>query len=224
MVDTFSLVDAASLGDLKVFLGRSARIGCESVRLIGDSAVLAAYVAVLSPRGLLDAAPTILGLRTFALSERTPFDLTVSVRALLDRLAAHSLTADHGPGPMVVPLPPTDMPVAWTGVTPPRGGWSREGEVSADRLIDAAAAGAADITAALPESPGEAVMHRVRTEVWGRDIPDVAIPIPAGVAFGADSLGFLKRGDVASLHQSGRWTRLTTLRGHILCRAGVTTD
>ena len=38
------------------------------MRLIADSGVLAAYVAVFYPVGLLDETPTVLGLRTFALT------------------------------------------------------------------------------------------------------------------------------------------------------------
>lgn len=51
--------------DLAVFLERAAKLGCEHVRLIGAGSVLAAYVGVLVPSGLLDTAPTVLGLRVF---------------------------------------------------------------------------------------------------------------------------------------------------------------
>ena len=69
MSRTFTLVDSLALGDLHVYLGRAARVDDGSVRLIGGSGVLAVYVSVLHPSGLLDERPTVLGLRTFALTD-----------------------------------------------------------------------------------------------------------------------------------------------------------
>src|SRR3978361_897274 len=101
MVHTFSLVDALSLGDLKVFLGRAARVGTGSVRLIGGQGVLAVYAAVLTPQGLLDDAPTVLGLRTFALHDKNlTFDEIVSIRAFLERLALLSVVVNGETGPV----------------------------------------------------------------------------------------------------------------------------
>src|ERR1700744_3874710 len=87
MSQTFSLVDSLSLGDLQVYLSRAGRIEDGSVRLISGSGVLAVYVAVIYPSGLLDESPTILGLRTFALTDRQDFDAVVPVRSLLERLS-----------------------------------------------------------------------------------------------------------------------------------------
>ncbi|MHB1234673.1 MAG: hypothetical protein ACYCZK_03250, partial [Microbacteriaceae bacterium] len=87
MTATFTLVDSRSLGDLQVFLGRAGRVEDGSVRLIAGSGVLAAYVAILYPVGLLDETPTILGLRTFALTTKDVFDVVVPQRSLVQRLA-----------------------------------------------------------------------------------------------------------------------------------------
>src|SRR5262249_31150171 len=86
MSRSFVLADALALEDLLVFLGRAARIEEGSVRLIGDSGVLAVYVAVLYPIGLLDESPTVLGLRTFALEPGESFDVVVPIRSLVQRV------------------------------------------------------------------------------------------------------------------------------------------
>ena len=43
-------------------------------------------------------------------------------------------------------------------------------------------------------------------------------PIAAGLAFGAHVLGFTAAGEPATISAHGRWTRLTTARGHVLVR------
>ncbi len=221
MVQSFSLIDAASLGDLKVYLGRAARVDNGSVRLIGGLGVLAAYTASLTPKGLLDRTPTVLGLRTFALSSPDPFDATVSIRALLDRLAQLSVMSNSVDGPLEVPLPPAESGIAWAGISPPRGGWQASGAVDAKALDTAARLGIAEVAAAVPADTGEQLVHRVRSEVWGRDLPDLPDglpPIPAGAAFCAVSLGFIIPGDEMSVYASGGWLRLTSRRGHVLVR------
>ena len=67
MSQSFTLTDSQSLSDLIVFLSRSGRVLDGSVRLMASEGVLAVYTAIFYPRGLLDASPTVLGLRTFAL-------------------------------------------------------------------------------------------------------------------------------------------------------------
>ena len=218
MVTSFALADTHSLGDLKVFLGRAARVDQGSVRLIGAAGVLAVYSPVLYPKGLLDDAPTVLGLRTFALAETTAFDVAVPVRAMLDRLALLSLTLNSDAGSVDVPLPPMEQSPAWVGISPPRGGWERVGAVDQSVLRAAAAAGIAEVAAAVPSGIGEQLVHTVRKGVWGRAIDGTEPPLAAGVAFAADSLGFLGGEEPANVFRSGPWTRVTTKRGHILSR------
>src|SRR6188768_2373568 len=107
MSDSFTLGDVASLDDLRVFLGRAARIEDGSVRLIAGSGVLAVYVAVLYPAGLLDETPTVLALRTFALvtpegDETDAFDVVVPIASLASRLER----ARDGIGDIVSPVEP----------------------------------------------------------------------------------------------------------------------
>jgi hypothetical protein len=216
MVQSFALVDSPSLGDLKVFLGRAARLDHGSVRLIGGSGVLAVYTPVLYPKGLLDNTPTVLGLRTFALAEGNNVDEVVPVRSVLDRVALLSVTANAESGPIGVLLPPAEKVPAWAGISPPRGGWSAASSIDTDVLEATAKAGIAEVAAAIPDGTGEQLVHRVRSEVWGRPIPGTSPQVPAGAAFAAVSLGFIRTSEPAAVFKSGTWTRVTTRRGHVL--------
>ncbi|NQX36624.1 hypothetical protein [Herbiconiux sp. VKM Ac-2851] len=221
MVQSFTLIDAASLGDLKVYLGRAARVEPGSARLLGSLGVLAVYTPTLTPKGLLDRAPTVLGLRTFALNSPEPFDTVVPIRSLLDRLAQLSVMSNAAEGPLEVPLPPGEQGVAWAGISPPRGGWEAAGAVPGELLEAATREGVAEVAAAVPDNTGEQLVHKVRSEVWGRDLdvlPELEPRIPAGAAFSAVSLGFVRPDDAVSVYRSGSWLRLTTRRGHVLVR------
>lgn len=218
MTDRFTLVDSLALGDLQVFLGRAARVDDGSVRLIGASGVLAVYVAVLHPSGLLDESPTVLGLRTFALTSQDPFDVVVPIRSLLGRVDAMQESAGLDVGePVSVTLPMSVNTVTWAAISPPRGGWHPLPNIDGALLEATARAGIEEVAAAIPEGVGEQIVHRVRSEVWGREVDGYDF-IPAGAAFAAVSLGFLGEGDAVALYESGPWTRLTTKRGHVLVK------
>ena len=209
----FVLADAPSLADLQVFLTRAGRVEDGSVRLIASHRVLAVYVAVLYPAGLLDRTPTVLGLRTFALSQPAEFDAVVPVRSLLDRLER---TSDNMP----ITLPMQVHTVTWAAISPPRGGWVA-GEPTASGLLNRVAAeGIAEVARAIPSGTGEQLVQRVRAEVWGRPIVGLE-HVAAGGAFAALSLGFLgdpdEEGEVR-LFETGPWSRLTTKRGHVLIK------
>ena len=219
MTRTFTLVDSLALGDLHVFLGRALRVEDGSVRLIAGSGVLAVYVSVLHPLGLLDESPTVLGLRTFALQSQDAFDVVVPVRSLLMRVEGQLETAaaaDPAEGiPVTVPMEVNT--VTWAAISPPRGGWHALPGTQWHVLDSVARAGIDEVAAALPEGTGEQIVHRVRTEIWGRSIDNLEF-VPAGAAFAALSLGFLSEGDAVSIYESGPWTRLTTKRGHVLVK------
>lgn len=219
MSRTFSLVDSLALGDLHVYLGRAMRIEDGSVRLIAGSGVLAVYTPVLLPAGLLDESATVLGLRTFALTTPDEFDVVVPVRSLLARVEGQleSSTAEVGE-PVVVRLPMEVNTVTWTSISPPRGGWHPLPALEWSVLDKAARAGIEEVAAAIPSGTGEQIVHRVRSEVWGRPVQEGFEHIPAGAAFAALSLGFLGEGDAVSVYESGPWTRLTTKRGHVLVK------
>ena len=219
MSQTFSLVDSLSLDDLHVYLGRAARIEDGSVRLIAGSGVLAVYVGVIFPAGLLDESPTVLGLRTFALADDAAFDAVVPIRSLLERLVRLKTQERAADAAVTVGLPIPVNTATWAAISPPRGGWRTLPTSEAALLERTARAGIAEVAEAIPSGTGEQIVHRVRSEVWGRGIPGLEY-VPAGAAFGALSLGFL--GDPAvgavGVFETGPWTRLSTPRGHTLVR------
>ncbi|MEQ1736172.1 MAG: hypothetical protein ABL886_07210 [Rhodoglobus sp.] len=219
MTGTFTLVDSLALGDLHVFLGRALRVEDGSVRLIGGSGVLAVYVSVLHPIGLLDESPTVLGLRTFALTDQDGFDVVVPVRSLLMRvegLLESAAAADPTEG-ITVTIPMSVNTVTWAAITPPRGGWHALPGTGSELLEAVAREGIDTVAAAIPEGTGEQIVHRLRTEIWGRPVDDLEF-VPAGAAFAAFALGFLADADAVSIYESGSWTRLTTKRGHVLVK------
>lgn len=221
MSRSFTLADPASLDDLQVFLSRAQRVEDGSVRLIGGSGVLAVYTAVLYPIGLLDEVPTVLGLRTLALTSRDEFDVVVPIQSLLLRveraqqLAVEAIAAGRDEPP-AVGLPMEVHTATWAAISPPRGGWRALSPMDAAVLDTVAKNGISEIAEAVPDAVGESLVRRVRAEVWGREIPGFE-HIPAGASFAALSLGFLGE-DPVKVYESGPWTRLTTDRGHTLVK------
>jgi hypothetical protein len=217
MSRTFSLVDSLALSDLQTFLGRAGRVEDGSVRLIADSGVLAAYVAIFYPVGIHDETPTVLGLRTFALADQGSFDAVVPVRSLLERLAHLRTEVVDPDAPVTVSLPIEVNTVVWAAISPPRGGWHGLDPVPADRLATVADDGIAEIRDAVPAGTGEQLVHRARAEVWSRPI-DGYEHIPAGAAFATHTLGFLAPPEPVRVFETGPWTRLSARRGHVLVR------
>ncbi|WP_423923395.1 hypothetical protein ACPEEZ_04935 [Frigoribacterium sp. 2-23] len=217
MTRTFTLPDSLSLSDLNTYLGRAARVEDGSVRLIAGSGVLAVYTAVLYPMGLMDSSPTVLGLRTFELTDRPDFDAVVPIRSLRDRLTRLQNEVVDPTAAVTATLPVEVNTVTWAAISPPRGGWSPLTGATEAQLRSTADAGIAEVAAAVPTGIGEQIVHRVRSEVWGRPV-EGAEHVPAGAAFAALSLGFLADGEPVSIFETGTWTRLTTSRGHVLVR------
>jgi hypothetical protein len=214
----FTLADSSSLADLQVFLGRAGRVEDGSVRLIADGSVLAVYVAVFYPSGLLDQSPTVLGLRTFALVEPVEFDAVVPARSLTDRLARAVDDQTDASLPVRVSVPMEVYTVTWAAISPPRGGWKALDSTWAAPLVAVARAGIAEVAAAVPADSGEAIVQRVRAEVWGRPIEGLE-HVPAGAAFAGLSLGFvLDDEEEVRVLETGPWTRLSTTRGHVLVK------
>jgi len=223
MGSSFTLADTPTLDDLHVFLARAARIEEGTVRLIAGSGVLAVYVAVFYPQGLLDESPTVLGLRTVALSDpgqgHQDFDVVVPIRSLLGRLEMAQEARQADPtmsGPITISLPMGVNTVTWSAISPPRGGWRPIAGTSAEVLDTAARSGIDEVASAVPDAVGEQIVRRVRSEVWSRGIAGLE-HVPAGAAFAALGLGFLGDDEVR-MFETGPWTRLTTQRGHILVK------
>src|SRR5664279_6208046 len=201
MGSSFTLADTPTLDDLQVFLARAARIEEGTVRLIAGSGVLAVYAAVFYPQGLLDESPTVLGLRTVALTAagtgpnggHDDFDVVVPIRSLLGRLEMAQKAREADPtitGPATISLPMGVNTVTWSAISPPRGGWRSIEGTSAALLDKAARSGIAEVATAVPAAVGEQIVRRVRSEVWSRGIQGLE-HVPAGAAFAALGLGFL---------------------------------
>jgi hypothetical protein len=209
------LADAQVAADLRTFVGRARAADDGAVHLSASGTVLAAYVCLMRPRFLGEAVPTILGMRTMPLAEPAEVELTVSLGSVADRLAR--MAGDD----VVLPLPPMQVAESWAGVLPPRGGWVRSGQLSSALLEEAARRGVQQVAEAVPQNAGRPVVEGLRSAVWGAPLEGPAeVPVPAGAAFAALSLGFLDGQDVP-VFSSGRWLRLSTSRGHVLVRSGA---
>lgn len=211
MAATLALLDHATRDDLRIFLERLQRVGKPEVRLVSRGTTLAVYGCTQAPQGITDAVPVVLVMRAFGLTTEpeTLVDVTVQGRALLDRIARLGIIG------LGLELPDVPAMAAWTGVLPPTTGWEAVGEIDAPSLGAVAEAGIARVAEALPQDPGEALVHKVRTAVWGAEI---APGVPAAAAFAAEALGFLGE-EPARVARSLTWTRLTTARGHVIVRA-----
>jgi hypothetical protein len=206
------LEDEQGYADLRTFVTRARSLDDEgAVRLQADGTVLAAYVGVLPGRGLLgDGA--VLGLRTMRLARVAAVDATVPLAAVSDRLAR-----DTGAG---LEVPPMTVQSAWAAMTPPRAGWEPVGSLEGGTLVAAARAGIAEVAEGAPAGSGGQAVADLRHRVWGR-LTDTVPPVPAGAAFAAYALGFVDPADPAGRCEvvaHGRWTRVSSPRGHVLVR------
>lgn len=201
-----SFVDAASAKDLLTFAGRAARVGAEGVRLAARNGVMTVQTATLSSQGLLDATPTVLGMRVMAVDPELECDFVVAPEGL-------------GPGQSdtQVALPETALSLPWAGIAPPPSGWEYVGEVSPLVMRTLATEGIADVADLVPADSGEDVVRKVRAAVWG-PMSDALFDAPKGVAFTADALGFLRDDDTIAVFRNERWTRFSMTRGHVLSR------
>jgi hypothetical protein len=219
MSQALTLVDGLALRDLQVYLSRASRIEEGSVRLIAGGGILAVYVAVIYPVGLLDEVPTVLGLRTFALTSSDPIDAVVPIRSLLERVNRLDAGMTEAATPVTMTVPMGVNTVTWAAISPPKGGWLPRTSTTTGVLNRTARAGIAEVANAVPTGTGAQLVQKVRAEVWGRDIEGLE-DVAAGGAFAALSLGFLGDDEVdeVRIFDSGPWTRLTSPRGHVLIK------
>lgn len=209
MAETLTLQDAEAVSDFRVFLERADQSTDGVVRVTSANSIARVTVCTFSPFGLLDTAPTVLGMRTFAEASSAKFDAVLGCRTLLDRIAHLE------PGVQSFSLPPMRETATWVGVEPPQGEWVQLGTISASMLNGSALAGIAEVADALPDNPGELVTREVRSLVWGAPM-NTEFDLPRSVAFTAHMLGFLARTDTVQLYESGRWRRASTPYGHVL--------
>lgn len=220
--------DERAVRDLEQFATRARRVSDTGMRLhvvpeAGPSRtpMLAQWVSVLQPAGLGDEVPVVLGLRTVPLATAemaADLDAVVALGAVTERTAR---MRSRQPVDLDFSVPPGREQVTWTALTPPRSGWTPAAEVADEELADVAERGVAAVREALPENPGEAMVRKVRAQMWGPLLGGDALGFPAGMAFGAHALGFLQPGGRARLSTAGPWTRLDTPGGFVLGRPAM---
>jgi hypothetical protein len=123
-----------------------------------------------------------------------------------------------------VMLPETAIsPPLWASADVPRGPWELHGTLDSTALVERAQWGMSAVAHALPDDPGDPIVQKVRGKIWNE--PDENLDgLPRGVAFVAHLLGFLgEHSETADVRGSGRWTRITLRRGHILLRGPLHT-
>jgi hypothetical protein len=204
------LADAESAADALTFAGRTARFTDEPVRLQASGGVLVMTAAPLAPRGIGDATPTVLAMRTLAADPELVCDLVVEASAL--SAAPDDATA--------VQLPDTALSPAWAGIAPPRSGWTPQDGIEASVLAAQAQGGIARVADAVPTDAGEDVVRAIRAAVWGAPDDELA-GLPLGAAFAALSMGFISGAETARVFSSGPWTRISLARGHVVVRGPV---
>jgi len=202
--------DPRGLADLGTYLGRASRANPEgAVRLQVLGHLLVTTVAVIEGTGLMGEG-TVLGMRVVTIAPSDDIDATVSFASVNDRLAREGNGA-------VLSVPPTTVRAAWSGLTPPRDGWEPVGQLDGDVIDSIARQGISQVAEGTPENAGGHAVDSLRRRTWGA-MSDTVPPIAAGLAFGAHVLGFTSAGESASIAAHGRWTRLSTSRGHVLVR------
>lgn len=209
---TLAFRDAESVRDLDTFIDRAGSIDNDAVRLKSDGDVLTAWVQVLSPRGLSDTTPTVLGMRGFALATPSQLDIVVPIESLRARLA-HPESSDGG---TVVNLPAAVPSIRWTVTLPPRDGWEITGKVNGSDLEKVARDGIKEVQKNIPTEAEERVVRSVRSQVWGSNISK-KIGLPAGVAFAAVTLGFLTDKTLpVSIREP--WIRVSSGAGDVIAK------
>lgn len=201
--------DEHALTDFATFVGRARQARPDdAVRLQVTQGLLLTTVAVLEGAGLLGEG-SVLGLRVVRVSGSDDLDVTVTFASISDRLARR--------GSSVLSVPPVTVNRPWAGLTPPRAGWEPVGSLEGSEVEAVARQGISAVAEGSPAAAGGPVVEALRRQVWGA-MTDTRPPIVAGLALGAHVLGFTVPGAPASVSTKGRWTRLTTSRGHVLAR------
>lgn len=209
---TLAFRDIESVRDLDTFIDRAGAIDNDAVRLRAEGGVLTAWVQVLSPRGLSDTTPTVLGMRGFALAVDAQIDIVVPIESLRVRLAS----AETSDGLVTVTLPAAVPSIRWTVILPPRDGWEITGKLNASDLEKVARDGIKEVQKNIPTEAEERVVRSVRSQVWGSNISK-KIGLPAGVAFAAVTLGFLGE-KTLPVSMRDPWIRVSSGSGDVVAK------
>lgn len=209
------LADPGADRDLVTMLQRAVRVEQGAARILVVGSTLAVWVRVLAPAGLLDATPTVLGMRAARLAH--PVDALDAVVPIADALAVQG-RADGETSPEFA-VPAARAAAAWTGITPPMAGWAEVGRFGAAGISALVERGTAEVAASAPPDAGAPVITKVRGIIWGRPAAELG-GLPAGAGFALAALGFLGAdGSVRHLESAG-WHRLSTGAGEVLVRPG----
>lgn len=201
-----------SISDLDTFIDRSGLLDNDAVRLVAKDQVVVAWVQVLTPRGLNDTTPTVLGMRGAELSAAAKFDIVVPIDSLRARLANPTET-EAG---FVVAMPLQAPTIRWKIPLPPQNGWEPLGKIGSSELATVVREGMKIIKRKIPRNAEEYLVRSYRSQVWGSTINN-SLAMPAGVALAAETLGFF--GDtVMSVSEKAPWIRLSSTRGEILAK------
>jgi hypothetical protein len=201
-----------SISDLDTFIDRSGLLDNDAVRLVAKDQVVVAWVQVLTPRGLNDTTPTVLGMRGSELAVAAKFDIVVPIESLRARLA-NAAETEAG---FVVTMPLQSPSVRWKIPLPPQTGWESLGKVGASELATVVREGMKIIKRKIPRNAEEYLVRSYRSQVWGSTINN-SLGMPAGVALAAETLGFF--GDtVMSVSEKNPWIRLSSTRGEVLAK------
>jgi hypothetical protein len=210
-VTEVDLGGSRAVADLATFVGRAKQVapdGAVRLQLVGP--LLVTTVAVLEGSGLLGEG-TVLGLRAVRVVTEGALDATVALAAVSDRLARADATT------RTLSVPPAEVRVPWAALTAPRAGWETVGRISCEALDSLARQGIQEVAEGTPDVAGGAAVAALRRRVWSA-MSDTVPPVAAGLALGAHVLGFTAQGEDATVASQGRWTRLSTSRGHVLMR------
>jgi hypothetical protein len=210
-VTELDLGSPRALADLATFVGRAKQANPDgAVRLQLMGPLLVTTVAVIEGSGLLGEG-TVIGLRAVRVASEGELDATVALAAVSDRLArADSMTR-------MLQVPPAHVRVPWAALAAPRTGWEPVGTLSSEIVDSIARQGITQVAEGTPEGAGGQAVAALRRRVWSA-MSETVPPIAAGLAFGAHVLGFTAAGEDAAVAAHGRWTRLSTSRGHVLVR------
>jgi hypothetical protein len=207
MDKNLSFQDPNDLVDLAGYLKRALRLDSTgAVRLRAFGSVLAVYVSPIYAGSLLGDGLTVIGLRTLNLTSENELD---SLFTIEDLLAAVEKSVENDE--LVLVPPRTAARVGWAGISPPRQGWVRAGEVEQEKE------GIAAVAEALPESIGSAIAARVRLQIWGKAV-GIEHNFPAGSAFAMAGLGFMQKGIPVKVYRAHGWIRLSSDFGHVIAK------
>lgn len=204
----FHLANADAWRDLHTLIQRARRLDGGGAAILsgsGSKPILAVWISVMD-----STSGTVLGMRTFELSQPGDKRATVYLSGLADRLAREK-NAEQ----LSLSIPPVRASANWASNLPPLQGWTTTGRMDVAAVREVAQTGAKELSDAVPVDAGPPIVEALRDRIW---FTPMAEGIPSGAAFALDVLGFLPATGEILVHQVEDWVRLTTTGGYVLAR------